>query len=167
MERKMRRFRQELPENETLRILETGKVAVLALDGDNGYPYSVPVNYVYSEGYLYIHSARQGHKIDAIRRNPLCSACIIEKDDIVPEQFTSYFRSIIIFGKAEFVDDRDEIIHILKLLSHKYSPGIDPTDEIKRFIDTVCVIRIKIEHATGKEAIELTRLRNHPETNPS
>lgn len=100
IERKMRRFRQELPQDEVLRILSTGKVAVWAVSGDDGYPYAVPVNYVYDNGCLFLHSASQGHKIDAIKRNPKCSVCIIDKDDVIPEEFTSYFRSVIAFGKA-------------------------------------------------------------------
>lgn len=159
IERKMRRFRQELPQDEVLRILSTGKVAVWAVSGDDGYPYAVPVNYVYDNGCLFLHSASQGHKIDAIKRNPKCSVCIIDKDDVIPEEFTSYFRSVIAFGKAEILDEVNDKISALRLLSEKYSKGIDPTAEINRFLKVVAVIRIKIEKVTGKEAIELARQR--------
>ncbi len=72
MERKMRRFRQELPEAESRRILAEGKYAVWAVAGDDGYPYAVPVNYVYDGEAIYVHCARQWHKTDSIRRNPRC-----------------------------------------------------------------------------------------------
>ena len=157
----MRRFRQQLPDDEVLRILNAGKVAVWAVSVDEYYPYAVPVNYVYADGAIYIHSAAQGHKIDAIKRNPKCSVCIIDKDDVVPEEFTSYFRSVIAFGVAEIIEPEEDKIAALRLLSAKYSKGIDPTAEIDKFLKVVAVIKIKIERVTGKEAIELTRARNN------
>ena len=157
MDRKMRRFRQQLSDDEVLQILKNGKVAIIALSGDDDYPYAVPVNYVYKAGYIYLHSARQGHKIDAIKRNPKCSVCIVDKDDIIPKKFTSYFKSIIVFGKASFIEDKAESVEILKLLCDKYSPGIDPTEEISKFINNVAIISIKIEKITGKQAKELIK----------
>ena len=159
MERKMRRFKQELSDVESRRILTVGKYAVWAVDGDDNYPYAVPVNYVYDGKAIYVHCARQGHKIDSIVRNPRCSMCIVEKDDVVPAEFTSYFRSVIVFGRAEIVEDETARLEALRLLCDKYSPGVDPTDEIAKFLRTVCIVRISIDCITGKEAIELTRQR--------
>ena len=159
MERKMRRFRQELPLAESKQILTDGSHAVWAVSGDDNYPYAVPVNYLYDGKAIYIHCARQGHKLDSIRRNPRCSLCIVDKDEIHPEKFTSYFRSVIVFGKATIITDKSEIIAVLKLLCEKYSPGIDPDDEIHKLINAVCMVRIDIEAISGKEAIELVRQR--------
>lgn len=156
----MRRFKQQLSSEETERILRNGKYCVMAVSGDNDYPYAVPVNYVYDGAAIYIHSAAQGHKIDVLRRNPQCSLCIVDKDDVIPEEFTSYFRSVIVFGKANFIESMEDKVMALRLLGDKYSPGIDPEAEIARFIKTVCVVRIDIDSVTGKEAIELTRERN-------
>lgn len=97
----------------------------MAVSGDDDYPYAVPVNYVYDGTSIYIHSAAQGHKVDALRRNHKCSLCIVDKDDVIPEEFTSYFRSVIVFGTAHFVESTDEKIAALRLLADKYSPGID------------------------------------------
>ena len=159
MDRKMRRFKQELPATEVRRILETGKYAVWAVEGDDNYPYAVPVNYVFDGTAIYVHCAREGHKIDSILRNPKCSMCIVEKDDVVPDEFTSYFSSVIVFGKAEIIEDEILRLKALRLLCDKYSPGIDPQDEIAKFLKTVCIVRIRIDRISGKEAIELTRLR--------
>ena len=153
----MRRFKQLLSAEDMERILRNGKYCVMAVSGDDGYPYAVPINYVYDGTSIYIHSAAQGHKIDALRRNPKCSLCVVDKDDVIPEEFTSYFRSVIAFGTACFVESADEKIAALRLLGGKYSPGIDPEAEIARFIKTVCIVRIDIDSVTGKEAIELTR----------
>lgn len=160
MTRTMRRFRQLLSAKEAERILLTGKYCVMAVSGDNDYPYAVPINYVYNGTSIYIHSAAQGHKIDGLERNPKCSLCIVDKDDVIPEEFTSYFRSVIVFGKAHFVESTEDKVTALRLLGDKYSPGIDPDAEISRFIKTVCIVRIDIDRVTGKEAIELTRERS-------
>ena len=68
MFRKMRRFRQLLDDKLSADILTHGTVGVLALSGDDDYPYAVPVNYYYENGIIYIHGATSGHKIDAIAR---------------------------------------------------------------------------------------------------
>lgn len=159
MARDIRRFKQLLPADEAERILRNGTYCVMAVSGDDGYPYALPVNYVYDGNAIYIHSAAQGHKIDALRRNPKCSLCVVDKDDVIPEEFTSYFRSAIVFGKAHFVESTEDKVAALRLLGDKYSPGIDPEAEIARFIKTVCIVRIDIDCVTGKEAIELTRTR--------
>ncbi|MDE5626248.1 MAG: pyridoxamine 5'-phosphate oxidase family protein [Muribaculaceae bacterium] len=159
MERKMRRFRQQLPDSESERILREGRYAVMAVAGDDDYPYAVPVNYVLSGRSVYLHSASQGHKIDSLLRHPKCSMCVVDKDDVIPEEFTSYFRSVIVFGQAHIVESADERLEALRLLCGKYSPGIDPEGEIGKFLKTVCVVRIDIDLMTGKEAIELTRRR--------
>lgn len=71
--RKMRRNRQELSRDESIRILKEGTSGVLALHGDDGYPYAVPISYVYDDGKLYFHGAKSGHKLDALRSYPKAS----------------------------------------------------------------------------------------------
>ena len=66
MFRKMRRFKQQLSEEECLEILKTAKRGVLAVLGDEGYPYAVPLDFVYEDGKIYFHCAKEGHKLDAI-----------------------------------------------------------------------------------------------------
>ena len=75
------------------------KRQVLALLGDNDYPYAVPISYVYDDGKVYFHSAKSGHKIDAIQRTAKASFCVIDEDLVVPEEYTTYFRSVIAFGR--------------------------------------------------------------------
>lgn len=129
-------------------------MAVVDADGS---PYAVPVNYVYDGEHIYLHSANQGHKIDALRANPRMSLCVVAQGGIVPDEFTTYFRSAIAFGTARFVDDEAEKAEALRKLCDKYSPGLDPAHEIARFIKTVAIIKITITRLTGKQSIELTR----------
>lgn len=156
MERKMRRFKQQLTIEDTVKILQNGRECVMAVAGDDDYPYAVPVNYVYDGKKIYIHAAVAGHKIDAIKRNRKLSLCVIEKSDIAPEKFTTYFRSAIVFGTARLIETTDEKVEALRKLCEKYSPGLDPTAEIEKFIKTVAIIEITIDSLTGKQSIELT-----------
>ncbi|MDE5880888.1 MAG: pyridoxamine 5'-phosphate oxidase family protein [Muribaculaceae bacterium] len=159
MERKMRRFRQQLPMEETKEILYKGRECVIAVSGDDDYPYAVPINYVYDGEHIYLHSAKEGHKIDALRRNPKMSLCVVAQGDIVPEEFTTYFRSAIVFGRARLIEDDDEKEEALWKLSQKYCIGLDATEEIAKFLKAVAIIEITIDSITGKESIELTRQR--------
>ena len=161
MDRRMRRFKQQLTDEEAKGILLGGRECVLALSGCDGFPYAVPVNYVYDGNFIYVHSAKGGHKIDAIRNNPRLSLCVIDKGDIVPEEFTTYFRSVIVFGEAEFIEHEAEKIEALRKLSAKYCGDIDPTREIDKFLKVVAIIKIRIDRITGKEAIELVRMRHN------
>lgn len=158
MEHKMRRFKQQLSIEETERILAGGTNGVLSLVDIDGAPYGVPVSYAYDgKGHIYLHSAVSGHKIDCINSDSRCSFCVIEMDRIVPEEFTTYFRSAIVTGEIRILSNPQEIHNGLVLLCEKYSPGIDYTDEIAKCINRVNVIRIDIVQMTGKQAIELVR----------
>lgn len=157
----MRRSKQLLSIEDTQAILDNGKTLTLALQGNEPYPYAVPVNYVWEEGHLYFHCAKVGHKVEAMQHNPHVSFSIIDKEEIISEKYTTYFRSVIGFGKASKVENKDEIIHALHLLIQKYSPDYiqGGDEEIKSGLDHVLVIRIDIDEVNGKEAIELVKQR--------
>lgn len=159
--RPMRRFKQQLPQEEAERLLMSATSGVLAVNGDNGYPYTVPVSYVYANGKIYFHSALAGHKIDAIRHNPKVSFCVINQDEIVPQEFTTYFKSVIAFGKARIIEDEAEKMKALRLLAARYSDDtVTPqmTDkEIAGGFKRLLMVEISIEHLTAKESIELVR----------
>lgn len=158
MFREMRRKRQLLSVTETIKIMEKCTNGVLACLGDDEYPYGVPLNYVYDSEKIYFHSAKAGHKIDAIIKNPKVSFSIIEKDTIISEEYTSYFRSVIAFGKARIAKG-DERTKAFKALVEKYSgdqPEVKKEKEIMECTHAY-VIAIDIEKITGKEAIELVK----------
>ncbi len=159
MFREMRRKRQQLTEAEARQIMAAGTSGVLALSGDDGYNYAVPISYALEGDKIYFHSARSGHKLDAMRRNDRVSFCVIDRDEIVPEEFTTYFRSAIAFGRIRIVeDDADpEKRRGLELLAAKYSPAIDIDAREKELLKMkACVVPVlEIEHLTGKAAKEL------------
>ena len=155
----MRRHRQQLSREECERILGRCTSGVLALTGDGGYPYAVPLSYVYADGAIIFHSAVEGHKVDAIRRDSRCSFCVIEQDEIKPAEFTTYFRSVIAFGRIQILEDDNEKVQALRLLGSRYSPGDEHglQREIDKSLDHVLLLRLDVEHLSGKQAIELVR----------
>lgn len=161
MFREMRRKRQLLSKEKSLAILEKMTCGVLALHGDDGYPYAVPISYVLHEDRIYFHSALSGHKIDAINGNEKASFCVIEKDEIIPEKYTTYFRSVIVFGKIHILQNEDEKREAIEILAAKYSPSqVEGRKmEIDKEFKRLCIIELTIEHITGKESIELVRSR--------
>ena len=154
----MRRNRQQLSKEECERILTRCTSGVLALMGDGGYPYAVPLSYVYDDGKIIFHSAIQGHKVDAIKRDSRCSFCVIDQDEVKPDEFTTHFRSVIAFGNIHIIEDADEKLQALRQLGRRYSPGNERglQHEIDKSLSHVLMLRLDIEHMTGKAAIELT-----------
>ena len=158
MFREMRRKKQRLSKEECDRILYNGTSGVLALHGDDGYPYAVPVSYVYDGEKLLFHSAKNGHKIDAIIKNAAASFCVIDQDQIVPEEYTTYFRSIIAFGRIRILEDATEKRSAIEKLAVKYAPD-DTAENRNNAIDRewklLCMMEMEIEHLAGKQAIEM------------
>lgn len=160
--REMRRKRQQLSDEESYAILQNATSGTLALLGDGGYPYAVPISYVYSEGKLYFHSALSGHKVDAIRGCDRASFCVVAQDDVKPALYTTFFRSVIAFGRIHIVDDEAEKLAAARLLGNRYNPHQDEAlqKELENGLARMLVIRLDIEHLTGKESIELVGQRN-------
>lgn len=163
MFREMRRSKQQLSDAESIAILQRGTSGVLALMGDGGYPYAVPLSYVYREGVIWFHCALTGHKLDAVRQNDKVSFCVIDRDQVIPEKLTSAYRSVIVFGRARVVEDEEEKRRAARWLGEKYDPAnsSDMDREIDASLPRMSVLRLDIEHMTGKEGRELTQAREN------
>ena len=150
----MRRSDKALPEREVFDMLQHCTSGVLALCGKDGYPYAVPVSHVCDpkSKKLYFHCFREGHKLDLIRQNDRVSFCVVERDDVVPEEFATHFRSTVLFGRARIVTDDALRRHALRLLNAKFSPQYPEQGEkeIELSWERVCVVEITPEHITGK-----------------
>lgn len=157
----MRRKRQQLSQEESIRIISQAASGTLALLGDNSYPYALPISYVYAGGSLYFHSAPEGHKIDAIRSHDRASFCVIEQDEVHAQEFTTYYRSVIAFGRIRIVEDGEEKLAAARLLGRRFNPGDAEAlqRELEKSLGRMLMIRLDIEHLTGKEAIELARAK--------
>lgn len=161
MFRPMRRIRQQLSQTEAEAVMARGKSGILAVLGDGGYPYAVPLSYLWQDGRIYFHCAPEGHKLDAIRACDRVSFCVVDQDEIAPERFTTYFRSAIAFGRARIVASGEERRAAIDRLAEKYSPNMPEAKaaEIGSAWNHLCMVCIDVEHLTGKEAIELVSAR--------
>ncbi|MBP1909214.1 pyridoxamine 5'-phosphate oxidase family protein [Methanolobus bombayensis] len=161
MFREMRRKKQELSLEDSIAILKRATSGILAVSGDNDYPYAVPLSFVYDDSKIYIHCAKTGHKLDAIARNEKVSFCVIDYDNVVPEKYTTYFRSVIVFGKASILDNPEDKMKAIEKLAARYSPNHEEgrRKEIDDQFKQLCLVEIKIEYMTGKEAIELAKMK--------
>lgn len=160
MFREMRRARQALPREACEEILHRQGTGVLAVHGDEGYPYAVPLNFVYLNGRLYFHCATMGHKLDAIAANERVSFCVIDHDEVLAENLTSLFRSVIAFGRASVVENAEEKRAAVTALSCTLAPELPLQrieEEITHVGERLCIVRIDIDHMSGKQCIEFLK----------
>lgn len=160
MFRPVRRSKQQLPHEEALATLQEGSTGILALSGDDGYPYLVPLNYLYVEadepealGKVYFHSAKAGHKIDAIERDPKASFCVIADDTVLPDKYSTAYKSVIAFGTVRLIEG--DLAHkTLFDLGDKYNPHHEDRtlEEVNSAEHKCAMIEFTIEHLTGKES---------------
>ena len=158
MFREMRRKVQALTAEETAEILKRNTSGVLSLNGDDGYPYGVPLSYVYLDSKLYFHCAGAGHKLDSILKDDKVSFCVIDQDQVVGEEYTTYFRSVIAFGRARVLEGAEKLRPLVELCE-KYYPGhLEQTrQKAEHALKNVSIVEVAIEHMTGKTAMELVK----------
>lgn len=154
MFREMRRHKQQLTEQECAEILRCARRGVLAVLGDDGYPYAVPLNFVYENGKLYFHGAGEGHKIDALRRCDKASFCVTDGGQAVPGEWWMKVRSVIAFGRVRLVEDREAALSHVRALGLKYADAAYVEKELQRDGNRVQCLELDIEHMTGKRVNE-------------
>jgi uncharacterized protein len=151
MFREMRRIGNALPKEEAVAMMQKATNGVLSVTGDDGYPYGVPVSFVYRNDQIIFHCATEGHKIDSILRNPKVSFCVVEQDLIIPEDFNTLYRSAIAFGKARILDGEEKREYI-EAIAKRYAPNNNK--EAQAYIESdwmgFNVVVIDIDHLTGK-----------------
>ena len=153
--RPMRRFKQALPEEECFRILENAYRGFLSVNGDSGYPYSVPINFVFEGGKLYFHCAKEGHKLDAIRACDKACFTVLDEPEKEPGDWWYHVKSVICFGRIRIVADEQERIDSLRSLAGKYFPaGYDTETDILRNGPKAEILAFTIEHISGKAVRE-------------
>ena len=150
--RAMRRARQQLDERECLELLEKEPRGVLAVLGDKDYPYAVPLDFLYRDGKLYFHCAREGHKLDALRRHDKASFCVTDGGFRREGDWALHFRSVIIFGRVRLMGhDEEGIEALLRALGNKYNPDPDDVErELCGALPRVQLLELTVEHMSGK-----------------
>lgn len=157
MFRELMRKKQALSSEECIRILKDEPRGVLSVLGDDGYPYGMPMNHYYSEadGKLYFHGGKTGHKIDAMRRTDKASFCVYDEGFVRDGEWAKNIRSVIVFGRIEFIEDRETTYRISAALSRKFT---DDDAYIQRELEQsgpgTLLFSLTPEHITGKLVCE-------------
>ena len=153
--RPMRRFKQAASEDECIALLETAPRGVLSVLGDGGYPYGVPLNFIYENGKLYFHCAVEGHKLDALCSCGKASFCVLSEASRNPGEWWNCFTSVICFGYVREVTDQNEHERLLRALGKKYFPeGYDIDADMIKNAPRALVLELTIEHMTWKHVRE-------------
>ncbi|MBQ4116395.1 MAG: pyridoxamine 5'-phosphate oxidase family protein [Clostridia bacterium] len=157
MFRELIRKKQKLSLEECIRILKTEKRGVLSVNGDDEYPYGMPINHFYNDenGKIYFHCGNYGYRLDALRKNNKVSFCTYDEGYRKTGQWQLNIKSVIVFGKIEIVDNIDQIIDITTKLSHKFTQDEEYIkDEIKNHAHRTLLLELTPEHICGKTVEE-------------
>lgn len=157
MFRAMRRKNKAIGLEEAKALLVNERRGVLAVNGDDGYPYCVAINYIYDEeeGKIYFHGSRIGHKHDAIVACDKVCFTVYGNESIKDLDWAPYVQSVVIFGRCHVIEDHEEAIRQVKKLAMKYYPDEATADEeIAVSGKGVEMFEIVIEYMTGKEIQE-------------
>ncbi len=157
MFREMRRKKKEIGTESAKELLKNSRRGVIAVNGDDGYPYAVPINYLYDsdENKIYFHGSRVGHKTDSIKACDKICFTVFGNETVKDEKWAPYLQSTVVFGRCHLMESNDESMQILKKLAMKYYPSVQVADEeIERSGKAVQMFEIEIEHITGKEIQE-------------
>jgi nitroimidazol reductase NimA-like FMN-containing flavoprotein (pyridoxamine 5'-phosphate oxidase superfamily) len=148
--RNARDINKQVSRDAAMNILNNAEYGVLSTVDKAGQPYGVPLNYIVLNDAIYLHCALEGHKLDNISDNNRVSFTVIGYSEIVPAAFTAKYESVVVFGKANLVDEPEKV-NMLKKLVQRYSPEFQEKGMkvIDAFKDKCTVIRIDIEHISG------------------
>ncbi|MDO5401458.1 MAG: pyridoxamine 5'-phosphate oxidase family protein [Eubacteriales bacterium] len=154
--RKMRRFKQQLTDEECKEILRAEERGTLAVNGDNGYPYALPMNFTFDEtaNSLVLHSAKSGHKLDAMRRSDKVCFCLHDKGYSETGKLPRHFKSVVIFGRIKFIDTPEEMLQLMRKFDGKFETPEAVEKHLQREAHLVQALELNIEHMTGKRVIE-------------
>lgn len=153
MQYAMRRKDRALTENEARELLAKGEYGVMASVDAQGQPYATALSYIVADGAIYFHCAQTGYKTDNIKANPkVCFTVVGATQPVYDKNFTTYYESVVVFGRAAEITDSHEKTVLLMQLAQKYLPGyMDKAPEsIAQSLARTAVYRISIDEITGK-----------------
>ena len=153
MFREMRRFKQQISNEECIRILKEQPRGVLSLIGDNGYPYGIPLDHWYCEddGRLYFHGAKEGHKIDSVKACDKASYCVMDQGFRKDGEWALNISSVIVFGRIKLVEDSEKAKMICTEICRKFTNDEEYlAHELEHAFPRVQCLELIPEHITGK-----------------
>ena len=157
MFREMMRKKQQISREECLQVLRSQTRGVLSVQGDDGYPYGMPMNHWYSDedGCIYFHCGRAGHRMDALSRCSKASLCVYEQGERENGAWAYTVRSVIVFGRVDVIDDMEKIVDITAKLSRKFTQNEAYIQkEIELYAHETLLLRLVPEHICGKRVVE-------------
>jgi len=153
MFRKLTRIKQALSPSECEKVLKNTLRGTLALSGDEGYPYAMPVNHYYDaeNRTVYFHSGKAGYKIDCLDRSDKACFTVIDEGERREGEWWLTFRSVVIFGRIARVEDAATIEQISRALSHKFTQDEAYIDrEVEKYASATLLLALRIENIQGK-----------------
>ena len=157
MFRPIRKKKNEISVDKAKALLHSSRRGVLAVNGDDGYPYAIPINYLYDEENekIIFHGAKAGHKVDALKKNDKICFTVFGNEMVKEEAWAPFLRSVVVFGRCHLVESQEDAIALVKKFAAKYYPNMDMVNEEAASSGrAVQMFEIQIEHLSGKEVQE-------------
>lgn len=157
MFRELSRINKKISNEECIELLKNEKRGVLSVNGDDGYPYAMPMNHFYNEadGCIYFHSGKSGHRTDSIKKSSKASFCIYNEGYKNENEWAYNIKSVIVFGNIEIITDTDTIISITRALSYKFTDDKEYIEnEIKAYSDKTILLKLTPQNICGKHVLE-------------
>ena len=153
MFRDLTRKKQLLSTEECIELLTKETRGILSVNGDNGYPYGMPMNHFYhsDDGGIYFHCGKHGHRLDSLKKSDKVSFCVYEQGSREENDWAYQVRSVIVFGRVEIIEDFNEVCRITKKLCYKFTEDEEYIQhEIEQFASKTLLLKLTPEHICGK-----------------
>jgi len=157
MFRTIRKKKNEIDIIKINSLLKNARRGVLAINGDDNYPYAIPINFLYDQddNKIYFHGARFGYKVDALKKCDKVCFTVYGNETFKEENWAPYMQSVVVFGRCHLLESNEKTINILKRFAIKYYPSEELVDEeIRKCGKIAQLFEIEIEHISGKEVHE-------------
>ena len=157
MFRPLRRTKNAISNDAAKELLVKEKRAVFSVNGDDGYPFSIPVNFIYDEknNKIYFHGAKSGHKVDSLKKNNKVCFTVYGNEFYKKNDWAPYLQSTVVFGRCKLVDDSKLTEDKIRELALKYYPSRDLVEAgLAKNLKDAQLYEITIEHICGKQIHE-------------
>lgn len=157
MFRDIRKKKNKMSAELTNKLLKETRIGILAVNGDEGYPYALPINFLYDEARqkIFFHGAKRGHKYDTLKRSEKVCFSVYGQEMVKEEAWAPFVQSAVIFGRCHLMENTEQALEVLKQFALKYYPNEKMVmDEIDASRNAVQLFEIDIEQLSGKEVQE-------------
>jgi len=157
MFRDLVRKNKQITEDECIELLTKETRGILSVNGDDGYPYGMPMNHFYNaeDGCIYFHCGKIGHRLDSLKKSDKVSFCVCEQGKRENGDWAYTVRSVIVFGRVKIIDDNDTVCHIAREFSYKFTKDeAYIQSEIEQYAKATLLLKLTPEHICGKKVTE-------------